>query len=199
MNQQGTPKKGRTGPLSRPTRAIAYALVLVLMITLLSSPAKATYQDLSGTLPGTVSTGVVVAVAAAGAAVIGVLLWYELAHKGKTVLKLNVASTKFVDVPAGQRTKETVPVTNTLNEPLTVKEITIDDPSGAVVVTGRQVPFTIAPNEKFDVQLTISGTKDSGKARLRIVGSAAHFKKDAVKVVNISYGHQKSKLGKLKL
>jgi hypothetical protein len=199
MNQQGMPKKGRAVPLSRHTRAVAYALVLILMVTSLSSPAKATWTDRSGSLPGIVPTGVVVAVAVAGAAVVGVVLWYELAHKGKTVLKLNVGSTKFADVPGGQPTKETVPVTNTLNEPLTVKEISIDDASGAVAVSGRQVPFTIAPNEKFDVQLTISGAKDSGKARLRIVGSAPHFKKDAVKVVNISYGHQKSKLGKLKL
>jgi hypothetical protein len=169
------------------------------MFTSLSSPAKAKWVDESGNLPGTVPTGAVIGAGVAAAAVIGLLLYYKFGRKGTTTLKLNAASTRFADVPAGQPTKETVPVTNNMNEPVTVKAITVDDKSGAIEVSGRQVPFTIAPQEKFDVQLTISGAKDSGKTHLRIVASAPNFKKDAVKVVKVSYGHQKSKLGKLKL
>ena len=59
-----------------------------------------------------------------------------------------------------------------------MKEVSVEDSSGAVTVSGRQCPFTIAPGERFDARLTVAAGKDSGKARLRLVCSTPKYKKD---------------------
>lgn len=89
-------------------------------------------------------------------------------------------------------------MTNIMNEPVTVKAVTVDDKSGGLAIgDSRQVPFTIAPGEKFDIPVTLSGNNSAGKARLRIVVTTAKTKTDQIKFVSVSYGREKSKLRKL--
>ena len=177
---------------------IAQILVLALIIASLPAPVEAAYRDNSGNLPGMVSNGTIIGIVVAGGAAIGLLLFFGLRSKGKTKVKLETPPVKFDNVAPGQPTKQSVPVTNIMNEAVTVKAVTVDDKSGAFAIgDARQVPFTLAPGEKFEIPVTLSANNSGGKARLRIVATTAKLKKDAVKFIDVSYGHKKSKLGKL--
>lgn len=179
-------------------RHIAQVLVLTLIVPLLPSAAEAKYTDNSGNLPGIVS-GKTVAIAGAAIGVAGGLLIFYLVKKkrGGTLVKLETPPVKINDVVPGQPTKQTVPVTNIMSAPVTVKAVTVDDKSGVLTIDARQAPFTLAPGEKFEIPMTLSASNGGGKARVRIVVATEKTKKDEVKFVDVSYGHKKSKLASL--
>ena len=195
MNHRETPKGFHRVAASRPFRAIAHALVTSIVLTSLPSPTHAKWQ--TQPLPGTVSKGEVIGVGAAGAAGIGLLIFALKHGKGRPPLAFDIPPVRFDDLTPGQPAKREVLVKNLMHDTLRVKEISVKGGSGAVAVSGRQVPFTLAPLEPFNVLITVSGQKDHGKAQLRFVASAPRYKKDAVKKVTVSYGPQKSKAGKL--
>jgi hypothetical protein len=200
---------------------IAQVLVLALVVSSLPAPAQVTIncsglsgnallncltlqQSGSGTSSTKSSTSgttvVIIGVVAAAAITLAILYVLKKKHNKEPNSRVNLEAPplKFNDVVPGQLTKESVPVTNIMNDPVTVKAVTVDDKSGAFTIgDSRQAPFTIAPGEKFDIPVTLSGNNGGGRARLRIVVATAKTKKDEVKFVNISYGHKKSKLSKL--
>ncbi len=180
----------------RMKASIASAIVLALLVTLLPSRAEAKWQQQS--LPGTVPTAAVVGAVAAGAAVIGLLIYLKLRHKGAAHVKLDAPPARFDDAPPGQPVEKSVPVVNLMNDPITVKSLAVEDPTHAFTLSdARKVPFTIAPGERVAIPLVLSASNGSGKARLRIVASAPGLEKDATKFVSISYGRQASRLAKL--
>jgi hypothetical protein len=200
MTSQKTPKKQQQFPLlGRVKGTVASALVLALVAVTSPSPARAAWQDKSGSLPGTVPTGAVIGAGVGAAAIVGLLIYYKMHNKGKTRVKLDAPPVKFDGAPSpGQSTERLVPLTNMMSEPVTVKSLVVEGSSNAFAVSdARQVPFTMAPQEKVEIPLKLSASNASGKARLRIVASAPNLKKDSTKFVSISYGSQTSKLGKL--
>ena len=175
---------------------IAQLVVLALFVSLLPVPAHAAFQDKSGSLPGTVSgTTVAVVVILAGAG-IGFAIYAMKKRKG--VVKLDTPHASFTDIAPGQPAKRSVAVTNIMNDPVTVKALTVEDKSGALAIgDARQVPFTLAPGEKFEIPVTLAPKTDSGKARLRMVVTSDKTKKEEVRFVEVSYGHKSSMLGKI--
>lgn len=199
MTNEQTPKtRTKSHLFERMRGAIASALVLALLLTALPPPASAKYQDLSGTLPGGVSTGAIVGVSAAAAGLVALLIYYKFHHKGVTNVKLDAPAVRFDGAVPGQPAKQSVPVTNLTSEPVTVKAVTVEDKAGALAIDGaKQVPFTLAPGEKFEIPVTLTANNPGGKARLRIVATTEKLNKDAVKVIEVSYGHHKSKFAKI--
>jgi hypothetical protein len=194
MAYQQTSKKQQTLPV-RMRGLIASAIVLALIVASLPSPAAAKYQQQQ--LPGTVPTGAVIGAAAAGVAVIGILVYLKTRHKGSTHVKLDAPPVRFDGVAPGQPAERGVVVTNMMNEAITVKSLAVEDPSHALTVSDtRRVPFTIAPGEKVEIPVRLSATNGGAKAHLRIIASAPGVQKDDTKLVSISYG-ETSKLGKL--
>ncbi len=85
-----------------------------------------------------------------------------------------------------------------MNDPVTVKAISVDDKTGSLTIgDAKQVPFTLAPGEPFEIPVTVSSRDGGGKGRLRIVATTDKLKKDDVQFIDVSYGQQKSKLKKL--
>ena len=176
---------------------VASLLVVALIAAALPTPAHATWTDKSGSLPGTVSKGAVIGVGVGAAVLVGVFIYYKIHHKGATQVKLDAPPVKFDGTP-GQPAKQNVAVTNLMSEPVTVKAVTVDGNSGAFTIgDAKQVPFTLAPGEKFEIPLTLAATNDGGKGRVRIVATTDRLQKDGIKFINVSYGHQKSLLRKV--
>jgi hypothetical protein len=168
--------------------------MLVLALILTSLPSRLEGAE----LPGTVSDAKIYTLLGILGGVVALLVYVKVTHKGAPQVKLETPPVKFNDVVAGEPTKRSVPVTNIMNDPVTVKAVTMDDKSGAFAIgDARQVPFTLAPGEKFEIHVTLSPKNGGGKARVRIVATTAKLKKDTVKFISVSYGHRKSKLGKL--
>lgn len=177
---------------------IAQVLVLALIIASLPAPAEASWRDNSGNLPGMVSTGTIIGIAVGGAAAVGLLIYLAKRSKKPMQLKLETPPVKFSEFVPGQPSTQTVAVTNTTNDPVTVKAITIDDKSGAFrIANARQVPFTLAPGENFAIPVILTATNGGGKAHLRITATTPKLKRDGVKSIDISYGQKKSKFLKL--
>jgi hypothetical protein len=201
---------------------IAGVLVFALIISSLPARAQVTIScsGLSGTAllncltlqqsgSGTNNSGssssnsgkTVAIVSVAAAVVAALLILYIVKKRGqyaKDPILLNSPPVRFDDVVAGRPTKESVPVTNLMNDPVTVKAIAVDGKSSALVIgDAKQVPFTLAPGEKSEIPVTISANKDGGKARLRLVVASAKTRKDEVRFIEVSYGQQKSRLKKL--
>jgi hypothetical protein len=169
-------------------KSIAHILILAVVISAAPTVGKAAWRDQSSSLPG-LTSGKVVALALVGlGAVVGLVVYIKVRGKGDVKLKVDAPSAKFKDVVKGQSTKKTVPVTNLMNESLTVKSLNIKDNSGAFTMeNARQVPFTLAPGETFEIPVMLSPKKNSGKAQLQIVASAPKFKKDRMKTIDLSY------------
>jgi hypothetical protein len=178
---------------------IAQVLVLALIVASLPAPVKAQFQDKSGSLPGIISGKTVAIVGVAVGVGAGLLIFYLVKKKkGAPHVKLDTPPAKFTDVVAGQQAKEIVRVTNHMNDPVTVKAISVDDKTGALAIgDAKQVPFTLAPGEPFEIPVTVSSRDGEGKGRLRIVATTDKLKKDDVQFIDVSYGQQKSKLKKL--
>ena len=103
MNQREVVRKLKSAFLHRFSRSIASSLVLVLFMIALATPVEAEWTDLSGSLPGTMSTGGSIGIAAAGAVAIGLVVYFGFVHKGHPPLKLETKSIRFDDLtPASQ-------------------------------------------------------------------------------------------------
>jgi hypothetical protein len=177
---------------------IAQILILALIVASLPAPAEAAWRDNSGNLPGMVSTGTIVGIAVAGAAAVGLLIYFGKRSKKSMRLKLETPPVKFSEFVSGQPSKRTVAVTNLMSAPVTVKAITIDDKSGAFrIADAREAPFTLAPGEKFQIPLILTATNGSGRAHVRITVTTPKLNKDEIKSIDVSYGEKKSKLRKL--
>jgi len=179
--------------------AIAQILVLALLVAMLPAPARATWTDKSGSLPGIISPGEAAAIIAGGAVVIGLAVYLIIKHRrGQNMVKLYAPPVRFDNAVPGQPSKQSVPVTNQMGDLVTVKAVSVEDQSSPVAIgDAKQVPFTLAPGEKFEIPVTLSANNGAGKTRLKIVATTEKLKKDEIKFVNIYYGHQKSKLSKL--
>ena len=190
---------------------IAHLLMLALIVPSLPAPAQAksqatpkpdTWQDLHCQLPGADCNHTMlyttIGVGAAGAALITILVVHSKHHKGNTKVQLNTKPVKFSDFVPGQPAKLSVPLKNEMNAAITVKELTVEDPSGALTLgDARQGTFTLAPGEGYDIPVIINTNNAKGKARLRIVATSEKAKKDVVQFIDVSYGHGKSKHHKL--
>jgi hypothetical protein len=195
--------------------SIAQILVFVLIASPLSAPAQITIScaglggqalincllqrnpntsgaNNSGAESGGKTTAIIALAATAAA---GLLIFLVVKKNSRTPkVKLDSPSVKFNHIVSGEPTTGTVPVRNIMSEPVTLKAITMDGRSGVLTLGDpRRTPFTLAPGEKFDIPVMLSADKGRGKARLRILASTAKTKKDAVKLVAISYNHEKSK------
>jgi len=179
--------------------AITQILVLALLVAMLPAPARATWTDKSGSLPGIISPGEAAAIIAGGAVVIGLAVYLIIKHRrGQNMVKLYAPPVRFDNAVPGQPSKQSVPVTNQMGDLVTVKAVSVEDQSSPVAIgDAKQVPFTLAPGEKFEIPVTLSANNGAGKTRLKIVATTEKLKKDEIKFVNIYYGHQKSKLSKL--
>jgi hypothetical protein len=210
-------------PLFRGWLRVPIAQVLVFALIISSLPARAqvtiSCAGLSGNAllncltlqqsgSGTNNSGsssnsgkTVTIISVAAAAVAALLILYIVKKRGqhpKDAILLNSPPVRFNDVVSGRPTKEIVPVTNLMNDPVIVKAIAVDGKSGALAIgDAKQVPFTLAPGEKSEIPVTISANKGGGKARLRLVVATAKTKKDEVRFIDVSYGQQESKLRKL--
>jgi hypothetical protein len=177
---------------------IAQILVLALFISLLPAPAHAAWQNLSGDLPNGMTGTTKALLGVSGALIATTLILLIVKKHHQTALKLDAPPVKIDDAAPGQAAKQSVPVTNLMNGPVTVKAVTVDDKSGALTIGDvRQTPFTLAPGEKFEIPVTLAVSHSGGKARIRIVATAERLKKEGVKFVEVSFGHHKSKLAKL--
>jgi hypothetical protein len=169
-------------------KPVAKALILALVIAALPAVSEAKYRDQSGELPGFASGKVIALLVVAAGAVFGWVIYAKIKSKDKPKLRVEAESAKFKNVTPGQATKKTIPVTNIMNDSLTVKVLAIEDKSGAFTIgEARQVPFTLAPGETFEIPVMLSPSKKSGKAQLRIVASTPKYQKDAEKTIDISY------------
>jgi len=173
----------------------AYLLVLATVMLLLPLPAKATWTDKSCQLPGIVNaqctnyTPIIVVAAVGTAAAVVLFVYAKKHHKGNTAVKLDLKPVKFEDFTPGQPAKLSVPLKDMMSAPITVKEVAVDDPTGAVTLgDARQGTFTLAPGEVYDIPVTLSTTNSEGKARIRIVATSQKANKDIVQFIKVSYG-----------
>lgn len=185
---------------------IAHLLVLALIVPSLPASAQVKSQvtpqpdawhDKSCDLPGMCQshTGLIVGVAVGGAAAVALIVWAKH-HNGGA--KLSSKPVKFPDFVPGQPAKLNISLANTLNMAITVKEIAVEDPSGALKLGDvRQGTFILARGEKYDIPVTLNTNNNEGKARIRIVVTGEKAKKDVVEFINVSYGHGAAKHHKL--
>jgi hypothetical protein len=169
-------------------KPVAHVLIVALIIAVLPNVGEAAWRDQSDDLPGFASGKVIVLLAVAAGALVGLVIYAKIKGKGEPKLQVEADSAKFKNIPRGQSTKKMVPVTNIMGDSVTVKRLSIDDNSGSFTIgEARQVPFTIAPGETFEIPITLSPNKKSGKAQLVIVASTPKFQKDAKKKIEMSY------------
>jgi hypothetical protein len=173
----------------------ARALAITLATAFLTAPAYA--QTKPGIYTKVNVPGVIGLSAGVGG---GVILWAYLHHRKhrQADIKLITTPAEFADIVPGQAAKLTVPVTNPMSAAVQIKELAVEDKSGALALGAtRQGSFPLAPGEKYDIPVTITANQSSGKARIRIVVTSEGSTKQAVKYIAVSYGHPKSKLHKL--
>ena len=153
--------------------------------------ASAKYQQQS--LPGTVPTGAVIAAGATAAALIGLLIYYKIHHKQTVKLHVDHDAATFVDLPTGQPANKTVPIRNSMSEPVNIVAVSIEDTSRAFTLGSLpSFPHALAPGESLDVPLTVSPINGGGSARIRVVASSARSK-NQTETFKVSYGHPKTK------
>jgi hypothetical protein len=113
-------------------------------------------------------------------------LWIAVA--GSPHVLLDVPPVRFHGVVQGRPTEKSISVTNLMNDPVTIKAISIDWAPKTMVISGNcSVPLTLAPAEQLDVPVTLSGKRGSGQARLRIVVTTPRFKQDTVTFIKFHY------------
>lgn len=108
--------------------------------------------------------------------------------KASSHVLFDVPPVRFNGVMPGHPTEKSISVTNIMNDPVTIKAISIDWAPEILVISGNcSVPLTLAPAEQLDVPVTLSGKRGRGQARLRIVASAPRFKQDIVAFIKFHY------------
>ena len=100
----------------------------------------------------------------------------------------DVRPVQIYDIVRGHPTERSVAITNLMNDPVTIKAVAIEGGSHVLAISAAcSFPLIVAPAERFEVPVTLSGKRGNGKARLRIVASTPRFKQDAVEFVNFHY------------
>lgn len=180
---------------------IAHLSIFALLISQLPSPAGAQsqakptpekYRDLSCELPGISCgnhLGLIIGGSAAGAGVVALLVYQKNHGKGSTAVKLDTKAVNFGDFTPGQPVKLSVSLKDMMSAPITVKEVAVEDPSGALTLGDARVgTFTLAPGEAYDLPVMLNTSNTQGKARVRVVATSPKAKKDVVQFINVSYG-----------
>lgn len=152
---------------------IGRVLIGALCLTLLPLSGRAQYQQksLPGFCSGACEAGTIAAGAVAGGLIV-VLVYYKHKQKDTIYARFDTKPIKFSDYSPGQAMKLTVPLTNNSNSAITVKEIAVDDKSGALSLNGSQQSFTLAPGESYSIPVTLSTQHGTGKARIRVTVDA---------------------------
>ena len=100
----------------------------------------------------------------------------------------DVLPLKVHNIKRGHPIEQHIALTNILNEVVTVKSIAIE---GASRILNLQetvsVPFALAPAERIELPVILSGNKGSGSARLRIVASTPRSDKDISDHIKFHY------------
>jgi hypothetical protein len=186
--------RSRLGSLLRP---VSSALIVAVAATGLAPRASAKWQDLSGTLPGTVSKGAVIGAGVAVGAAVGFLIYWKLHHKGQVKLAIDHSASRFTDLLPGQPTNKTIAIRNDTSVPVQINSITIEDHSGGAFALSSLPKFSLplAAKESFNLPLTISPREAGGSAFLHVSASNAKSKKE--ETFKVSYGAPKAEKGKL--
>jgi len=147
------------------------ALVILLVGSSLFAQARA-----DGPLPG-------------GKSAISVEFHVQMNTKKGAKAKLNMNPMRFVmAVIPGQQTKLIIPVTNLLDAPVVINRVTVEDKSGALVLSGGPlILINLAPGEKYEVPVTLTTQSGRGKARIRITAASEKAKNEDVEDVEFSY------------
>jgi hypothetical protein len=110
-----------------------------------------------------------------------------LAREAPVRIFFYIGSVRFSDAPSAPR-RGVVPLTNMMNEKVTVKSVRVERGSDAFVVSEEfSGPFVMAPGEIYQIPVVLSARKARGTASLRIVASTAKSKTDVVEVVKFHY------------
>lgn len=108
-------------------------------------------------------------------------------------LELDAPSVEFTNFVPGQPAKLSIPLMNPMNSSITIKEIVVEDKSGALTLGGAsQNAFPLAPGERYDIPVTLTAAKIEGKARIRVVATSEGTKKRIVKYIDVSYSRKGS-------
>jgi hypothetical protein len=161
-----------------------------------------TYTDKSGSLPGFCGTGCKAATIAAGAGATVLIVALVVHHHHKQAkakqARLDASPVHFTDYIPGQPAKLTVPLTNDSASAVTVEEMAVTDESNALRLNAGNQPFTLAPGASYQIPVTLSTISSSGKARIRIFARSDDARgAEIAKSVDVSWGHGRSKLGRL--
>ena len=182
------------GRLKRP---VARVLALALAAASLSAPASAQFTQKPLTTTKANVPGIIgLSVGVAG----GIALWVYLRHHKHRDPGVGMKTTpvEFPDFVPGKPANLTVPVTNSTNAAITIKQFAVEDKAGALALGGtHQGSFSLAPGEKYDIPITLTTNNSAGKARISFVVTSGESAKEEAKHIDVSYGRQKSRLRKL--
>jgi hypothetical protein len=105
-----------------------------------------------------------------------------------TRLFFDVHPLKVHNIKRGHPIEQHIALTNILNDVVTVKSIAIEGASRLLALQETvSVPFTLAPAERVEIPVILSGNKGSGWARLRIVASTPRSDKDISDQIKFHY------------
>jgi hypothetical protein len=188
--------------MSRPVSTI---LLATLLATGSPRRASAKYTDMSGNLPGIVSTGTVVGAGAGAAAAIGLLIYYEVHHKGIVKLDPAAGSTRFTGLAPATPVSETVVITNPTGKNVSIESITLDASPAFSLGPLPSFPVRLAPGDTpLHIPVTVTANGPSGSTHIRVtareVNPDTHKEKKAVeKSFTVSYTQKKEGEKKKKL
>jgi hypothetical protein len=163
------------------TRALAFLLVV--------SPLPVQARPLSNPLPGGSFAGGPGNRHLDPNAAIAVEFYVKMHKQKNAKARLDMNPMNFViAIVPGRPAKLIVPVTNLLDAPLTIKEIAVEDKSGALTLGGGHLTMILlAPGEKYEIPVILSTNSGRGKARVRIAAASEQANKEEVEFVEIAY------------
>jgi hypothetical protein len=102
--------------------------------------------------------------------------------------EMEAQSVRLTHFVPGKPSNMTVPLKNPMSTVLTVRDISVEDKSRALTLGGvLRDSVSVAPGEQYDIPVTLTARKKSGKARIRIVGTTEGNTKPVVQHINIAY------------
>lgn len=187
MNPRSTNRSRSDNGRRNWRRTVAPVVIAAVLATVAPQHLKASWRDNSGNLPGMESgKSIAILAVAAGGAVAAT--FFLLKRKGGKDVKMRVEAPRFDAVAAGQPQQKIVSITNLMDDPITIKEVSIHAQSGEFsLADSRQTPFTVGPGEQVGVAVTCTRVRDnSSKGQMRIVASSPKTKKDTIQQVQLS-------------
>lgn len=123
--------------------ALAHVLVFALILTCHARPAKAEWHNLSGTLPGRISTAEKAGMIAGGAFAAGLVVFLIVKHKrGENSAKLSAPAFRFKNGVPGETGGQSVAARILVSNPGTVKAVAAEGTSGEAAI-GEPVKLEI--------------------------------------------------------